>query len=85
MICAAPISWAHHLAMVIPLAAVSIPSGTIKPLAIAAYAVMCFKWDWSFGSVMLGALAPATVGVIALWSETLAPRQARVRASAETA
>lgn len=85
MICAVPIAWAHHLAMVIPLAALSMRSVRPTPLAIAAYAAICFKWDWSFGSVMLGAVAPATAATIALWTQMLPPRQAAVIASAETA
>jgi alpha-1,2-mannosyltransferase len=67
MFCAAPISWVHHLAMVIPLIAVAILEvGTLGFWAIP-YAMLCFKWDWPWGSVMLGSIAPPTLGAIALW------------------
>ncbi|HKY22108.1 MAG TPA: glycosyltransferase family 87 protein [Vicinamibacterales bacterium] len=65
--CAAPISWVHHLAMVIPLVAVALPACATPLLWVVPYAVLCFKWDWSWGTMMLFGVAPPTIGAIVLW------------------
>lgn len=71
MFCAAPISWVHHLAMVIPLVIAAFGTQKSLRLGAIAYAAMCFKWDWPWGPMTIGGVAPPTIAAIALWSDLL--------------
>jgi hypothetical protein len=67
MFCAAPISWGHHLAMAIPLVAVALPACSMTAVCALAYAALCFKWDWPWGSMMVAGMSPATAAAMVLW------------------
>jgi hypothetical protein len=77
MFCATPISWGHHLAMVIPLVAVALPACSLTVVCALVYGALCFRWDWAWGSVMVAGISPATAAAMLLWLLTVSARSHR--------
>jgi hypothetical protein len=73
MFCASPMSWIHHLSFVIPFVALALPSARFRWTAIAAYAALCVKWDWPWGSLRLADVAIPTIAAVTLWVALVVP------------